>query len=225
MKYFSADIETTGLDPEKDQILSIGVILEDTEKKLPFEEIPKFHAAILHKEIHVSPFAINMNSKLISFISSYLEMKSEDSKKALEETAGMIFCREDEVVKHLYYFMYDCEMVPPDEKLGGGMMEMINGKGYPAMTSNMKPVHLNIAGKNFGTFDKLLLEKLPRWKQAFRVRQRILDPSIFFVDWTKDAEVPGLGKCKQRAGIEDHKVAHDAIADAWDVITLLRTQY
>jgi oligoribonuclease (3'-5' exoribonuclease) len=45
------DVETTGLEKDRYQILSIGAIIEDTSKKLPFDEIPKFHAAILHNEI------------------------------------------------------------------------------------------------------------------------------------------------------------------------------
>ncbi len=51
MKYLSIDIETTGLDPLKDQLLSFGAIIEDTENPLPFDEIPKFHAAIKRNRI------------------------------------------------------------------------------------------------------------------------------------------------------------------------------
>ena len=65
MIYLSIDLETTGLEKDRYQILSFGAILEDTEKKLPYDEIPKFHAAILHNEITGSPFAINMNKKII----------------------------------------------------------------------------------------------------------------------------------------------------------------
>ena len=43
MKYISIDIETTGLDPENCQILSIGAVIEDTLNQLPFEELPTFH--------------------------------------------------------------------------------------------------------------------------------------------------------------------------------------
>ena len=53
MRYTSIDIETTGLDPERHEILSIGIIIEDTEKKLPYNEVPKLHLAIDHKEIVV----------------------------------------------------------------------------------------------------------------------------------------------------------------------------
>ena len=66
MVYISVDIETTGLDPERNQILSIGAIIEDTTKKLSFEEIPKFNAIVLHHELTGSPRAITMNKELES---------------------------------------------------------------------------------------------------------------------------------------------------------------
>ena len=88
----------------------------------------------------------------------------------------------------------------------------------------MKKVHITCAGKNFGTFDKLFLEKLPRWKQVFRIRQRILDPSVLFVDWKNDESLPSLTVCKDRAGLHG-LVTHDALEDAWDVVEVLRKFY
>ena len=88
----------------------------------------------------------------------------------------------------------------------------------------MKPVTVNVAGKNFASFDKHFLERLPRWQQVIRIRQRIIDPSVIFTNWTDDKAIPSLYECKQRANIEGI-VTHDALEDAWDVIQLLRTQY
>ena len=65
MIYLSVDVETSGLNPEKCQILSLGVIVEDTTKKLPFNQIPKFHCAIVPEEINGELFALNMNKELI----------------------------------------------------------------------------------------------------------------------------------------------------------------
>ena len=88
----------------------------------------------------------------------------------------------------------------------------------------MKPVTINVAGKNFASFDKIFLERLPRWKQVVRIRQRIIDPSVMFTNWNDDNSLPSLFECKKRAKI-DGIVTHDALEDAWDVIQLLRTQY
>jgi oligoribonuclease (3'-5' exoribonuclease) len=51
MKYISVDIETTGLDPEKNKIISVAAIIEDTENKLPFDQCPKFNVAVLQNEL------------------------------------------------------------------------------------------------------------------------------------------------------------------------------
>jgi hypothetical protein len=71
---------------------------------------------------------------------------------------------------------------------------------------------------------KLFLEELPWWKKLIRTRQRIIDPSILFVNWSEDNALPSLTKCKERANIEGI-VTHNALEDAWDVIELLRKFY
>jgi len=88
----------------------------------------------------------------------------------------------------------------------------------------MKPFYFNAAGKNFGSFDQKFLERLPRWKQIFRIRNRILDPAILYVDWENDDSLPGLSKCKERGGFNPH-VTHNAVDDAMDVVALLRKMY
>jgi len=222
MKYISLDVETTGLEKDRYQILSIGAILEDTEKKLGFEEIPKFHAAILHNEITGSPFAINMNKDLIEAIVQYQTAETQDEKNDLVQMTGIQFYKEDQVVEGFYRWLCDNDLV--DYKFTDMMVRIENGKSYPALTSKTKPVSINVAGKNFASFDKLFLERLPRWQQVIRIRQRIIDPSVIFTNWKDDDTLPNLQTCKERAKIEGI-VTHNALEDAWDVIQLLRTQY
>jgi len=223
MRYFSIDIETTGLDRENHKVLSIGAIFEDTTKKLPFSEIPKFHAAILQHEITGSPFAINLNRDLIGYIAAHQD-GSVPKKLEIEAQSGMKFYHEEQVVEAFFQFVIDCGVYEWEPAVPGTTVKMVDGKTYPALTSKIKPASINCAGKNFGTFDKIFLEQLPRWQQAIRIRQRIIDPSILYVDWSKDAEIPGLGKCKERAGF-DKVVTHNALEDAWDIVELLRKHY
>ena len=213
MKYLSIDIETSGLDPENNQILSIGAIVEDTDNKLSFDEIPKFHVCILADQVIGSPFALQMNKELIEAMVHYQTAEDQDEKNDLVQMTGMIFLHKEDVVTLFYNFLYKNGFVKSDET-----------DNFTGLTSKMKPVTINVAGKNFGTFDKLFLERLPRWKQAIRIRQRIIDPSILFIDWKNDDAIPSLNTCKQRAKL-DGVVTHNAIEDAWDVIQLLRTQY
>ncbi|MDD5359468.1 MAG: exonuclease domain-containing protein [Sulfurovaceae bacterium] len=68
MKYVSIDIETTGLDPLDNQILEIGMVIEDTNNILPIEKLPRFHCYIKHNEIIGNAYAINMNRDIIQKI-------------------------------------------------------------------------------------------------------------------------------------------------------------
>jgi DNA polymerase III epsilon subunit-like protein len=225
MKYISIDLETTGLEKDRCQILSFGAIIEDTENKLPLSEIPKFHAAILHSELTGSPFALNMNKKIIEAIVQYQTAKDQDEKNDLVQMTGMHFYHEDQVVEAFYRWLYGNGMVEIDPDFLNQMVTRDeNGKIYPMITSKTKPVTINVAGKNFASFDKHFIERLPRWKQLIRIRQRIIDPAVIFTDWKTDDALPSLDKCKERAKIQG-EVTHDALEDAWDVIELLRTQY
>jgi oligoribonuclease len=226
MKYISIDLETTGLEKDRYQILSFGAIIEDTETKLPFEKVPKFHAGIIHNELIGSPFALNMNKEIIEGIVNYQSAKDQSEKDSIVEKTGMEFYYEDEIVEEFYRWLYYNGMVEIDPGL---LMEQVitrgkNGKIYPMVNSKTKPVTINVAGKNFASFDKHFIERLPRWKQLIRIRQRIIDPAVIFTDWKNDDSLPSLDKCKTRAMIQG-EVTHNALEDAWDVIELLRTQY
>lgn len=226
MIYISIDTETTGLNPETCQLLSFGAIVEDTEKKLSFDQIPKFHCAILRSERDILQgelFALNMNKDLIERITQYSISKTQNEKDEIVQKTGMLFLREEEVVKAFFHFLIDAGAIAPDFD-PSKMVEIINGKTYPMLATKMKPFHLNVAGKNFHSGDQTYIERLPRWKQVFRIRTRQIDPSVFFIDWENDDSVPGLAKCKERAKV-DGIVTHDALEDAWDVVQLLRTQY
>lgn len=214
MLYTSIDIETSGLDPEKNCILSIGAIIEDTEKKLPYEECPKFNAIILQNEIVGSPRALTMNKEIIAMIGEYLE-GTDETRHLMNTHTDYSFYEKDDVVKKFYEFLW------------------VNGYGDTVpnqllvtsrIDSKSKPITLNVAGKNFGTFDKLFLQELPWWQKLIRTRQRVLDPSILMVDWVNDKSLPNLTQCKERAGV-DGIVTHNALEDAWDVIEVLRKFY
>jgi oligoribonuclease len=224
MKYISIDIETTGLDAEFNQILSIGAVIEDTLNQLPFEELPKFHAVIKRESVYGSIFALNLNRDLIQAMKDYSEARTQELKDEIEESFGAKFYEEDEVVEALYQFCYRNGLVPFDPDFLNKQIKVVDGIAYPILKSNMIKTYLNCAGKNFAGFDKKFLEKLPRWKQVFSIRSRVLDPGILFVDWINDESIPSLDQCKQRAGI-DGVVTHNAVEDAMDVVMLLRKCY
>jgi hypothetical protein len=208
MIYVSIDIETSGLNHDMNHVLSIGAIIEDTTKKLPYEELPKFNVIVLQNNIQGSPRAITMNKEIISMMGEYLE-GTDEVRNVLNKNSGYQFFEEDEVVKEFYYFLIN-------NGYGDGSTPSINGQ--------TKPITLNVAGKNFGTFDKLFLQELPWWQKLIRTRQRVLDPAILCVDWVNDTSLPSLTVCKERMNVEGI-VTHNALEDAWDVIEILRKFY
>lgn len=223
MKYISIDIETTGLDPENCQVLSIGAVIEDTNDIKPLADLPTFHGAILPNRIEGDPYAINLNRDLLQTIVQYQTAKPSE-RDLIETTTGMRFYKKEDIVEAFYYWLAENGFVEWNDPSSGGYVKMENGKMLPAITNKTKPIHITAAGKNFATFDLKFLLKLPRWKQLIKVRQRILDPSILYTEWKEDESLPGLGLCKKRAGLPE-EVAHDAVKDAQDVILLLRKEY
>lgn len=227
MIYASIDIETTGLSSENCQILSVGLAVENTKVVDPIEKLPTLEIAILRERIEGEIYAINMNRELISDILRYKKAKTDEERSEISRQTKRIYLKEEEVAQRIFRFLYDGKALDKKDDsdflrgMREGMREVIDGKSYPAFRTIDSPYHLTVAGKNFGTFDKLFLEKLPHWKRVFKVRSRILDPALLYVDWESDTDLPGLSKCKERAGLSG-EVSHNAVEDALDVIELIR---
>jgi oligoribonuclease len=224
MKYLSIDCETTGVDTKNDQLLSIGIVIEDSSKVQPLESLPRLHIIVDRDRIEGNPYALNMNKDIIELMLSYQQAKKEG--KTINGEREIIFCKEESVVEEIFNFLFFNGML--NDKLYllnyEGHHKMVDGKPVPMIGMKTPVSTLTVAGKNFGTFDKLFLERLPRWKQVFQIHQRILDPAILYVDWKDDALLPNLKTCKERAGIEG-EVTHDALEDAFDTIKVLRKKY
>jgi DNA polymerase III epsilon subunit-like protein len=79
---------------------------------------------------------------------------------------------------------------------------------------------LTPAGKNFASFDRQFLKRLPRFEQVVKMHHRTLDPAVL---WWKpeDEKLPDSKTCYERAGL-DNKVAHTAVEDALAVVRLVR---
>ena len=222
MIYVSIDIETSGLEPLNNSVLSFGAIIEDTTNKLPYEKLPKFNAIVLQNQITGSPRAISMNKEIIALIGEYKEGNEED-RTNLEHHSDYVFLQENELAQKFYDFLF-LNGIYPNSSFLNNHVRNVNGTMIPAFNNHTPSLTINVAGKNFGTFDKLFLEELPWWKKLIKIRQRIIDPSVLYCKWDEDNAIPSLKKCKERAGI-DGEVAHTALEDAWDVVQMLRKFY
>lgn len=197
MKYVSIDIETTGLNPEKCQVLQIGAVIEDTEKLLQFEELPKFNCIVEHDDYLGQPTALKMNSWIFEILSG-LEGKTKEDRLAYRKEHNII---------------------PVGLVARSFEMWLVNN-GLIAEFMN-EPVKITVAGKNFASFDLQFLKKLPNWGSSVQVRQRIIDPAVLLMDWSLDDTLPNLNTCLGRLGLHG-EVTHNAVSDAWDVIRVIR---
>ena len=136
MKYASIDIETTGIDNERSQTLSIGIVLEDCNDIKPINELPKLEVAIIRERLDGEIFALNMNRDLISDILRYKLAKTDEERKQIEAETGREYLNEEDVVKRIFQFMFDHSALEGDYTFGD-MREIVNGKSYPALTSKM----------------------------------------------------------------------------------------
>jgi len=62
--------------------------------------------------------------------------------------------------------------------------------GFESDENNL--LTINVAGKNFSQFDMKFLEKLPKFFDRLKFKQRVIDPAILFMDWKKDDCLPSL---------------------------------
>lgn len=69
MRYVSIDIETTGVRPQQDQILQLALVVEDTTKRVPVEELPYFCCLVQHEEYHGNAYALALNSWILDVVS------------------------------------------------------------------------------------------------------------------------------------------------------------
>ena len=124
---------------------------------------------------------------------------------------GEIFRRIDKRVEGYTYLTA--------EKFGHAVKEFLANNGYNIEKDR---IIINVAGKNFGTFDLQFLKQKTDFRKHIKVRSRLLDPGILYYQ-KGDEALPGLSESLKRAGFESN-VKHTAVEDALDVIKLIRAK-
>lgn len=210
MKYVSIDIETTGLNFETDQILSIGLVIDDLSKPLINEsELPKYEIIFDYTEqrLNGNIYAINMNSDLFERIIKLKEFQK--SMKVNNPINPLIKPKPN----HSIYF------IEPNLKL------VIHNKIVEILDQHFDIKQaINVAGKNVSGFDLPFLQYNYNLDETLRFRHRTLDPSILFAKKDNN-QLPDLGECKKRAGFINTDVAHKSLDDALDVVKLLHYKF
>ena len=203
MRYVSIDLETTGTNPDACQILQIAAVVDDLRDQKPIKELPHFERIIAWEELRGTPLALNMNAGLIEKIHHYYIQKRRREGENIESTKLVYpsdFIEPQEMLPALSNFLAECKF-----DLGGG---------------------INVAGKNFGTFDFPFLKAMgKKFNQTLpKFRHRIIDPAILFFH-SDDEEIPGTEECLNRANLggDRDRTLHEALSDARDAVVLVRT--
>src|SRR5436190_20349318 len=77
MKYASIDLETTGLNWDKNQIIEIGIVLDDWDNVRPIDQLPTFHCYVTHEEVSGNPFAMALNKEILEKIGRFQQERDE----------------------------------------------------------------------------------------------------------------------------------------------------
>jgi len=69
MKYVAIDIETTGLEPDRNDIIEFGAVIEDSNDPKPFDELPQFQTYVHDGQpLFGDVYALNMNVDIIRIL-------------------------------------------------------------------------------------------------------------------------------------------------------------
>lgn len=205
MKYASIDLETTGLDRERCEVVEIAIVIEDTEQRVA-----------VYGDDHQLPCVYGDDHQL-------------PGPQRLPDVRDLpTFTR---LVYPNHTAVWEVEAVDMHQKNGllaalrtsASRPELVWAEAATFLTDALGPgrgaERWVVAGKNFNGFDRHFLPK----HLEPRFHQRTLDPGALFVDWSKPTP-PSLGDLLKRFGF-DADVTHRALGDARDVIRVLRQGY
>ena len=191
MKILSIDIETCGLDPSLHPMIEFGAVWDDGIDRR------SFRALVVRRDgnYNMTPYCVALHQGLFAEIEhvDWEGMESGGYEESGSDPSYRIVCLVEELGT---WFR--------------GWLDNVGAAG-----------RLNVAGKNFSSFDaawvgELLLEA------GIKLRRRVLDPAMLYIE-DEDEKLPDLKTCCQRAGIEyDDAAAHGAVYDAMVVSKLLR---
>lgn len=227
MRYVSIDIEGTGLDVTRDQVLQIGAVVDDTSWWMPGDnfvavnDLPTIKLNLLHDRIEGQLGGISMNAWILKAMREYVECERKQPVSA--SALGKLINEHGQFVKH-----YDAAEILRDflieHTYHGDVVKQRTSWCSSSLIPDVKKINITVAGKNFGTYDKPMLERLPRWTDSIICSHRGLDPTMLHWRPFDDEKLPDLATCMDRAGVLPI-VTHDAVQDARDVIHSIRNYY
>lgn len=200
--FVSIDLETTGLDAQKCQILEIGLVFDNSTVQVEHQHIDKYletlptaRCYIKHERIVGEAYALMMNANIIK----QLALAHRQRFSIAEDNTEIIRA-------------YDAAQWVNDQ--------------IKTLIPFEQQKRVTVAGKNFQSFDIHFLRNLEDWaKTEESLNRRVLDPGTLYFNPLEEDVPPSLDECLQRAGWKDRKVNHTAVEDAKDVLRVLRAHW
>ena len=95
-KIVAFDLETTGLDPRKDQIIEMAAVVFDRDDtSTPVDELPHFQTLVKHKRYWGQAYALQMNAEILLALhdggGQFLEFAMDDLENFLLDQCGEEF--------------------------------------------------------------------------------------------------------------------------------------
>lgn len=203
MRFVSIDVETTGLDPKRCQIVELAMI--DCEL-LVSEGIKPIPGALPHPK---GSAYVNRMDSLHLFVQPRKGDRYEGDDYAINLHKQMIERimdgREDSVAHH---------------ELSGRIFDFLHRNGYHRGASTK--LLAVPCGKNVGRFDMAFMaEHVDVLCPEELFHNRAIDVGILWLRPDDDVP-PDLAECKRRAGITDNREPHRALNDAFINIELVQ---
>lgn len=237
MKYLAIDIETTGLDTQRDQVLEVGCIIDTLPKNggtlSPVHSLPRFRVLIRHDNVSGHPTALAMNHKILSAIAS--QNKCVNCQTVIPEV---------EFDKRLFYGFTEERIFCPKCSTGQNVPIRLKQSYVSTLLCRFlkgyfKETKITIAGKNVAGFDVPFLSHLSCFgldgsqlmigshdddMENYTFRSRVLDPGSLFFWPDFDDVLPNIDEIMRRCGIE-RKTDHTSLGDCEMVIEAIRAYY
>lgn len=201
MRYVAVDIETTGLDARRDEILHFAAVIEDTDKpRVEVDDLPSFERIVRADRLAGDPYALALNHDLICAIRD--EIDGHTSYR------GRLVAVADRGLDWWNPFVAWVA-----DWVGGDVVRM-------------RSTRVPVAGKNAAGFDvPFVANQIDPYDPVVRPRDlfhhRVIDPGSVAMGarpglWQQLTVLPSL------ADVVDGDVTHDALDDARDVVRALR---
>lgn len=209
MKYISVDTETTGLNPEQNNILEFCAILDDGSEDI--NSLPIFHAIIPQPYYLVDIYCAQLHYRLWPYLNEaqqcFKELSIGESKESEANPNVRYYLTQPLRLLITGLYHHSVHACATYEHLKQAFNQWRQFYGAEKLSA---------AGKNFGSFDKPFLDKI-----GIKFPHRHIDPTYHYIDWDNDTLPPDLKTCLKRAG-KAEIVMHCAYYDAMDIIKLIR---